>query len=218
MEELSLTPLSKSSDPWLVQMQPESIAFVPPPGQGETIHIAHADRVQQLEVIGLLGKQSVLVVYTEERKKKYQFKLTPEENERIDAWLGPPTEQQLSIALKRRYAFALPIAVVFIITALPMPADPEQGLDAEPGNPFSVALGAGLMILWLVARLRPHPYLFLLDSAWFVLLALKLAADVLQGGASPIWLLWIGLIIPIVLSGWNNFKRFSSYRAVERPV
>ena len=213
MEDLSLTPINQPDTPWLVRLQPEKILFTPPPGKGETFEIPHGQRVERLELVRLLGKQSVLLVWLDEAKKtKYQFKLSPAERQRLERWFGPPTREQLKIALKRRYAFALPIAVIFILTALPIPANPDEGIEAVPARPFSIGLGAGLLILWTLARVRPHPLLFLLDSIWFVLLGGKLVVDVFQGGAAPIWLLWIGLIIPIVLSGLNNYKSFAGYK------
>ena len=59
-------------------------------------------------------------------------------------------------------ALALPLALTFVISALPLPV-------AGPGAQFgalSFFLGVGLALTWCLSKLWPHRALFLVDALW----------------------------------------------------
>ena len=206
MEELSLISLNTKQGQWRVQLQEHVASFIRT-DVAEVIHVPRAERAASFEIVSVWGGLVVLTVRLQGRKK-LAFKLEPEQRQKVEQWLGPPTQENLRITLKRRYAFAAPIAVVFILTSIPLPANQSARFEAVRFDPISLALGCGLLLLWAHARLRPKPYLFLVDSIWFGLVAMNVIADVLRQAASPLWLLWAVLLVFLIRSGIKQYKQF----------
>lgn len=167
-ETLELQPLRPNRAPWILHVEDRLLRFEAP-DRGQVQEVPHQEAATRLEVVSGFGNKGTLLVRPQ--GKKLMFKLTPEQRERIERWIGPPTADELRVKLRRRFAFTAPVAVLFILCSLPVPGDPSLGIEPMPFSPFSFALGATLLLLWTHARLRPRTYLFLLDSAWFALLA-----------------------------------------------
>lgn len=166
--------------------------------EGRVFEIDRADvpeRVQKVEG-GFLRR--VLMVTLD--KKKVMFQLSPDAYSVVSAWIGPPTDVDLKIALKRRLGYVTPIGILFVLSALPI-----GDLD---WNPVSLALGLGLILTARFARLWPHRNFFLIDSLWFAALA-----------ANSVWLLTIEwgwfrcalllLQLACVRGGWREYCRFA---------
>lgn len=156
----------------------------------------------------VLGRRTALMVRQDGRK--LQFLLSAEQRESLEVAFWPETPGSLRRVLKRRYAFCAPIAALFVLVSLPLPADQAAGLEGIPFDPLSLALGLGLLVLWLHARLAPKAYLFATDSVWFGLLALSVAWDVLRGGSSPLWLGWSLFLAYLAVQGFKLYGRFRS--------
>ena len=75
----------------------------------------------------------------------------------------------------------------------------------------TVVLGVLLIGSAILARRRPHPALFLVDSAWFAVLAASIAVRV-AFGASPLWLILVALQLMLVWSGVSLYRDLSTPR------
>ena len=206
-DQIELQPVRPGKPPWILRSEGELFWFEPADG-GRVVEIPREEAARKLEILPTWGRNAALVVRP--NGKKLHFKLTADQRERLEGWLGSPTEEELRAHLKRRYAFTAPIGVLFMLTSLPVAGNPAAGIEPLPFSPVSFGLGLGLVLLWLHARLYPEPYLFALDSAWFGLLALSVLVDVLRGGSSAWWLLWVAIFAPLIPAGLKQYRRFRS--------
>ena len=98
--------------------------------------------------------------------------------------------------------------MLFVFASIPLPGDPEAGLEAVPFDAVSAFLGASLIALSILTRVWPGRILFLLDGVWFSLLALVVAVDIFRGDSA--W--WATLVIVLILvakGGFSEYKRFA---------
>jgi len=152
--------------------------------------------VQKME--GGLFLRRVLMVKLGSKNVAFQF--SPDDFAAVSAWIGPLTEEDLKVTLKRRLKWILPIGILFVFAALPVG---EMDWD-----PVSLALGLGLITTAWLAKLWPHRNIFILDSLWFACLA-----------ANSVWMLsqewsWFrcGLLVVQLLcvrAGWREYSRFA---------
>ena len=98
----------------------------------------------------------------------------------------------------------MPIGILIAISSLPVPGSAQAGIEPISFNPAFAALGVLLIAGAILARRRPHPALFLIDSAWFLVVAGTLVWRVAHG-ASPLWLF---LAVPQLLLVWSGVSLF----------
>ncbi len=207
MEVFELKSLKRKQGEWILEVSQAGATFRRG-DDSEQIDIPRPVLREECELLPVLGGQGVLVV--RRGKRKLKFLLPPEQRDSLDLALGPETPESLRLTLKRRYVFCAPLAVLFVLTSLPLPGDESASLEAVPFSPLSLLLGIGLLGLWVHARFAPRPYLFAADSAWFLLLALSTVWDILQGWSSVWWLVWVVLLVHLASQGVRQYKRFRS--------
>jgi len=159
-------------------------------------------REQMQKDVVLIEGMRVLAV---NKPKKATFRLPPEAVSAVADWIGTPL--LAAHYLKRRYSWVLPVAFIWILGSLPMPGDPDSSRDPMPLDMFGMVLGFALLVSWGVAKWRPNPVLFLVDSIWFLCLAGYLSYDVWHG-RSMLWMILVGLLLWMALTGINHFRRF----------
>jgi hypothetical protein len=157
------------------------------------------ERVQKFES-GLFLRNSIMVMIG---KKNTVFQLSPDAFSAVNAWIGPPGEEDLQWALKRRLKWVTPIGLLFVFGSLP--------IGHLEWDPVALSLGLGLILTARLAKLWPSRSFFLLDSLWFACLA-----------ANSIWLLtedwgwWrcfmLVLQLLCVRSGWREYRRFAPHK------
>lgn len=210
MDPIELKSLNKKQGQWTLELSEWGAVFRRLGGETQ-VEIPRSVLREKCQMVPVFGGQGALIVT--HNKTKLKFLLPPEQRESVDAAFGPETPGSLRLTLKRRYAFCAPIAILFVLSSLPLAADESTGLEAIPFSPLSCFLGIGLLGLWAHARFAPRPYLFVADSAWFVLLALSAVWDVLRGWASPLWLAWVVLLVYLAVQGVKLYKRFKFVRS-----
>lgn len=142
---------------------------------------------------------------------KLGFKLTADAMEAFTGWFGTPDREQLGIVLKRRYSWSLPVAILFMLTSLPMGGDAASGAQPLGFKPLNFLLGFSLALMWLFSKIKPHPVLFLLDALWVFTLAGYLAVQVLRG-RSPWWIIALVALVWLGIAGLRRFQQFGGLR------
>jgi hypothetical protein len=173
--------------------------------QTQTVHeIMQNQAADRIKTAKLLFFPPVMLIRT--AKEKINFRLTTELFHAINHWIGK--DVLLKSALKQRLGFCIPIGILYLLSSLPLPGDPEANLDALPFDPINAALGITLIILSIIMKIKPHPALFLVDSAWFMLLMAVTAYQIFLG-ASPFWWIAVAAQLFLVVTGVNQFIYFS---------
>jgi hypothetical protein len=209
MTEIQLTSLSTKQGQWLLRLQESAVVFLRVDA-AELVELPRSDASTVVEIINALGQPTLVV--RRKRQSNLLFKLVADERQLIESWLGPPNQAVLRLGLRRRYGFAAPLAAIFMLTSLPLPADESAGFEAMPFDALGFVLGLGLLLFWLHAKFKPKPYLFLFDSAWFGLLAVNVVVNVANGSSSPMWLLWVLVLASFIRSGIKQYRRFKHLR------
>lgn len=173
----------------------------------ESFQILRVDAEEKIELRESSFTAPLLIVSIP--KKKVVLKLEHKQAELLKKWLGPPTIRGLKVALRQRLRWCLPIGIFFVIASIPLPADPEAGIQAVPFDAVSAFLGSSLILLSILTRLWPRRILFLLDGVWFSLLALDVAVDIYQGD-SPWWAILIFFLILGAKEGFRKYRHFAS--------
>ena len=176
-------------------------------GDGAEVHdVERSEYGRRFEVNSAPGTPRVLVARVPKPKS---YRLDPGALAAIDRWLRPFTRADVAAVLRTRLRWTLPIAALFILTSLPLPGSPEDGIAPVSFDRVGFVLGAGLLVLGVLSRLSPHRNLFLLDAVWFLLLAADTAWSVIGQGRSPLWLILAAFLIWVAITPLALFRRFA---------
>ncbi len=195
---------------WRLSLHPDSLELKALQGD-ESFEISRSESVEKIELRQSRFFNPMLVVST---PKRIVFQLEPPQLAALNKWLGPPTLQGLKVALKRRLRWALPIGIFFIITSIPLPGDPEAGIESIPFDPISAILGFLLAALAIVAKFWPRRILFFFDGLWFSLLSLHVIFNMIQD-YSWWWSILVIFLILGAVGGFSEYRRFSAYRRID---
>jgi len=67
-----------------------------------------------------------------------------------------------------------------------------------------------------LAKWRPHPILFLVDSLWFASVAINLSISILYGRSAG-WLVLVTLMVWMTMTGIKHYRRFRGVKIVPLP-
>ncbi len=192
---------------WKVTLEADALTLAAVDGPpSESIQILRADAEEKIELHEWLFVRMLVITIQKERVdvelERSQFALLKE-------WLGPPTIRGLKVALKKRLKWCLPVGIMFVFTSIPLPANPEAGLEAVPFDAVSAFLGASLIAITILTRIWFRRILFLLDGVWLSLLALDVTVGIFRGDS--LW--WAISVIALILGakgGFSEYQRFAS--------
>jgi hypothetical protein len=204
---LSLKAIGGRKGFWNLLLYPYMLSLQDTEGS-VSFDIARQELSEKLEIVEPALTKPMLVLRLD---KKTMFLLEPDHLETIRNWLGPPSPEDLQLALKRRLRLSIPIGLVFLITSLPMAGDPDAGLEPIAFDPISACLGGSLILLGLIMKLWPRRELFILDALWLVLLAAKIAYDIFYGSH---WL-WALLILVLLFAAREGFRQFRRFKNIQ---
>ena len=193
---------------WKVTLEADALTLAAVDGPpSESIQILRADAEEKIVLYESRFFFRHLVITIQ--KEKVVIELEPSQVALLKEWLGPPTIRGLKVALKKRLNWCLPIGILFVLTSIPLPADPEVGLEAVPFDAVSAFLGASLIAITILARIWFRRILFLLDGVWLSLLALDATVGIFRGDS--LW--WAISVIALILGakgGFSEYQRFAS--------
>jgi hypothetical protein len=200
--EYDAVEVSREQRPWRVLFFPQGLRLEAEDGR-DRVHLLQDQVVSSLHVVDGLLARRVLAL---RRPRKLTLRLDPEGYRALRRWIGPAAG--LRIALRARLSYALPIGTLFLLTSIPLPADPASGAAAVPFDVASALMGAALLLNGLLARIRPHRLLLLIDSFWFLALAAQTAYRI-GSGASWLWAILIALQLSLVRSGIGLYQELA---------
>jgi hypothetical protein len=193
----------KTGAQWSLTVLPTHLALAEAPGAQPYVIL----REQMMKTVMFMEGLGLLALRQPQKK---DFRLTPPGTKAVADWLGKPF--LASFYMNRRYKMVLPWAIVWLVSSL-MTLMPVPGGGVKPYfDIYSFALGAVLLATWAFAKWRPHPVLFLVDSIWFLLVAVRLTQNVLVHGRSKGWLVLAALMAWAVVTGVKHFIRFRGTR------
>jgi hypothetical protein len=206
-------PSGRRKGLWNVTLEPEmlTLSFSK---SGEEYQISKSEASEKIELLGPFLTDKFL---SAKIPKKQLFELKPEQAALLKEWLGPPTVKDLKITLKKRLKWCLPLGVMFIFTSLPMSAKPEAGLEAIPFDIVGAILGVVLIGLAVMMRFWPRRELFLVNSAWFLVGAVKVSYDIIKG-SSWLWSILVLFLVMSVIEGVKQYNRFEKLILQDRDV
>lgn len=117
--------------------------------------------------------------------------------------------------LGRRVRAFVALAILFLVSSLPISGDPDAGIEPVPADWLGGLLGLGLLVLAGAARYRPTAWLFVLDAGWLSVLAIRGVLAVATDGASPLWLLLYALLVGSALTAIRTYRRLRAAGAPE---
>ena len=202
----AVTTLASRPESWSLRFFPNGFRVDPDAAGAAPIHVNRADAEARIDLVDFGLARRVLNV---RKPGKHSFKLPADAWDELKRWLG--REPRLRIALKRRVGMGIPMGILFLLSAIPLEGDAAAGIEGLAGSPLNALLGVLLIAGAILARRRPRPWLFLLDSAWFALLAASIVFSVVKG-ASPFWLVLVAFQLGLVWSGIAHFREFTGAR------
>jgi hypothetical protein len=199
--EYVVEDMARRESRWRLRIRPADLALFEP-NESQPLVILR----ERMQTDAMLSE--ALQVLALKTPKRVTLKLSPEAMAAVVDWLG---EGRLAaFYLKQRYSWVLAIGVIWILASLPLPGDPESGVDSVPLDSFGMGMGVALTIAWGVAKWRPHPALFLVDSLWFLCLTAYLTLQVWHGRSG----LWMILVVMLLWMASRGFKHFARFRHV----
>lgn len=204
--ELTVAGLSRPAQPWTLRLFPQGLRLTPQREGEPPIHLLRSELATHVQLVNFGVTRRTLAV---RKPAKRNFKLDPQGWTQLMAWLG--RDARLRIALRQRLGYGVPIGIMVLISSLPLPANPEAGTQGVAFNPVFAILGVALIVGAILARRRPHPALFLVDSAWFAVVAGTLVWRVIHG-SSPLWLILAVMQLLLVWSGVSLFRDLKGAR------
>ena len=206
-------PSGRRKGMWNLTLEPEMLTLSSIKS-GEQHQISKAEASEKIELVGPFLNDRFL---SAKIPKKQMFELKPEQAALLKEWLGPPTVKELKMTLKKRLKWCLPLGILFILTSFPMSADPEAGLEAIPFDTVGAILGAVLIGLAVMMRFWPRRELFLVNSAWFLVVVVKVSYDIIKG-SSWLWSILVLFLVMSVIEGVKQYQRFEKLILQDRDV
>ena len=200
---LPLREVGKNSDrQWTLTLHPSHLALADAPDAQPYVIL----REHLMKSAVLIEGMRALSI---QQPRKISFQLAPAGVVALADWIGKPS--LAAFYLKRRYGSVVLWAALLVAGSLISLLPPAQGGVEIPFDPYTLGFGLLMLVASAFARWRPHPVLFLVDSAWFVYLAARLTVGVLNG-RSMLWLALVALLAWVAVNGVKHFYRFRSTR------
>jgi hypothetical protein len=200
---LPLTEIGKKTGDWTLTLLPSHLALADAPGAQPYVIL----REQIMKTAVLMEGTRAFVV---QQPRRVMFKLTAAGAAALAEWIGKPF--LAGFYLKRRYSWVAVWALLWVIGSLLTLIAPADGNPVR-FDLVGLLLGLTLLLASALARWRPHPVLFLVDSIWFFSVSFRLLGDVLHGQSKG-WLILVALLVWVGVTGFRHFLRFKNVKVL----
>ncbi|MBA2538957.1 MAG: hypothetical protein H0V17_04925, partial [Deltaproteobacteria bacterium] len=178
-----LTELSRDKRPWTLALHPDRWVFESAGVAPKTITRDKLRTWVDVETFAGFGLLNVTL------ETKVSLKTTPEQKAALLAWIGPPTPQDLRLALDKRFSVvSLITGALLLLVATPwfMPSWllPPGDVDKVSFDFLLGAWGASSVLAYLGSRIVTHRALFLFDVVAQLAVAAWWAYEIAAGERS----------------------------------
>jgi len=134
----------------------------------------------------------------------------------IDAWLGPPSFEDLKKKLGGVGGSIVLFVwgVLIVLFSLPMAADPANQISAAPLDYVGIITGSFLICGSSLRQIKPGRYIFFIDAVVFLMIAISQFINI-ANGSSRWFFLFAGFLLLICLHNLRNYFRFKTLRGDE---
>jgi hypothetical protein len=200
LNEVTVTELGKPQKVWKLVFFPEGLRAEPlferPP-----VHVMRGQALKSLRLVETLPAPALVL----RERPRASLRLDEPAYRAVVDWLG--RDLLLKLALRGRLGWTIPIGVIFLLSSLPLPGNPEAGVAGAPFSPIPAVLGGALVLQGILSRVWPHRVYLALDALWFLGLAADTVRLVLAGGWSPLWLILGAFQVMLAVTGVRQFRR-----------
>jgi hypothetical protein len=200
-----LQQLGATARTWHLTCHPSHLALADAPDVQPYVIL----RDEMMKTVTLIEGMRALVFA---KPVKVTLKLPPDAAAVVAEWTGKPVLARFY--LRRRYGWVLPVAAIWLLGSLPIPGNAAN--SSVPFDPIGFGLALVLIASWALAKWRPHPALFLVDSLWFLAIGAQLAWQVAHG-RNHAWLLLLPFLVWVIVSGVKHFLRFRGTHLSQPP-
>lgn len=187
-EPLFSLPLShgaKDANNWALDCYEASVTFRKVEGsERRSFEVEKSDLSERVGLAESLFLPQVLVLRTEP-KQKISFLIGRDEKDRFLKWAGKAIH--LQFALQSRTGLMMPIGLLLMLTSLPIPGSPGDGIPALPFAFFWFSMGGILLFFGVLTKRMPHKNILLMYCVWFFMVAAELIHQMQEGSASWGW-------------------------------
>lgn len=209
MQVIELAQNARQPIPWQLWLYPDRWVFHTAGQEPQTITREHLRKWVEVDTLATFGMLQVTL------GKKLLFPLKPEAREALNAWVGPPTKQDLVAAIKKNYGVGrLVFAALMVLMATPlfMPTwlAPTNAEPLRSSVDWVLMIwGCSTLVGWCLSRVAPHRALFLIDVGIQLVLGAVWAYGIVIGERT--W--WLAIIIVMMMFGahisMKHYKRFA---------
>jgi len=134
----------------------------------------------------------------------------------IDAWLGPPSFEDLKKKLGGvgGSIFLFVLGVLIVLSSLPVAADSANQISAAPLDYVGIITGSLLICGSSLRQIKPGRYIFFSDAVVFLMFAIS-EFIFIANGSSRWFFLFAGFLLLICLHNLRNYFRFKTLRGDE---
>lgn len=203
--EFELVENAVNKPKWRLGLYPDYL-LLHPPDNTPPYKLRREEVLQKVEMSIILPGTMIVKL-----RKRLIFRGGRGTVDALMKWIGSLFPELLKKRLKRQYAWALPLAIGFVLLSLPLPGIPERDVQPKAFDPYGLLLGLVLAGLWVAARIKPHRVLFLLMSIW----SLALSVGPLQrmlAGHSWVWAFFLLFILLVAWGGYCQYRQFDPSR------
>lgn len=210
MREISVQNAKDATDTWTLHASETGLTLE----RGAERYVVPAEELGKRAALsdGVVLR-GLLAVSLGEGRKRDAFRIDDAATTELLRALGP--DVAVRWLLGQRVRFFVVIAMIFLLSSLPIPGDPDAGIEAIPADLMGGLLGLGLLVLAGAARYRPQAWLFVFDAGWLVLLATTGAVQVINGSGSPWWLALDAWLVVSALTAIRVYRRLRAAGARE---
>jgi len=174
--------------------------------------------IPRAEAWGKVGKLGTLLTFTVNGQSvSFEEKASSNNPDKriIKTWVGPPSFDNLQQKLSGHSFFAFLLAMVLLISAIPVAADPANGTPAKSLNYVCLIVGCLLIGGVSFRRLsQPRRFLFVVDAVFDISWAIYFFL-IICNGESLWWAGGIALNLMGAQTNLRNYFRFKTLRSDE---
>ena len=142
--------------------------------------------------------------------KRRMFRVSKEAQEYFETWRGPLTLSDLQVAQKTKFGPIGLLALLWIPLSIDGMVNPSAHENPISFHVVSLLISIGFLGLAVAGRYRPHPRLFILSAAWYVITGVGVGVGIALSGEDVLWSIGVLMCALTAKSQYAWYRRFSA--------